>query len=117
MPRTPAATGAPGGTLHPSRALFCPVDQRGQVTVRRLTGQAVYMRFRRRAAQAGLAARFSPHDGRRTWIGDLPDAGADMATVQQLAGYVSVTTTARYDRRPEHAKRRAASLLHFPWST
>jgi hypothetical protein len=24
--------------------LFCPVDQRGQVSIRRLTGQAVYMR-------------------------------------------------------------------------
>jgi len=27
--------------------LFCPVDQRGQVSIRRLTGQAVHMRFRR----------------------------------------------------------------------
>jgi site-specific recombinase XerD len=96
--------------------LFCPVDQQGQVTVRRLTGQAVYMRFRRRAAQAGLAAGFSPHDARRTYAGELVDRGADLVTVQRLMGHASVTTTARYDRRPEAAKRKAAGLLHFPWS-
>jgi len=96
--------------------LFCPVDQRGHVSIRRMTGQAVYMRFRRRAAQAGLSARFSPHDARRTYAGELVDRGADLVTVQRLMGHASVTTTARYDRRPEAAKRKAASLLHFPWS-
>ena len=95
--------------------LFCPVDRSGNVTIRRLTGQAVYERFQLRARQAGLAVGFTPHDGRRTWVGNLLDAGADIATVQQLAGHASVATTARYDRRGEHAKRQASALLHFPW--
>lgn len=55
----------------------------------------------------------SPHDGRRTWTGDLLDATGDLAALQGLAGPSSRTTTARYDRRPVEMRRHAAAKLHL----
>jgi site-specific recombinase XerD len=80
----------------------------------RLTTQAVYDMIKRRARQAGITA-VSPHDFRRTFVSDLLERGADLATVKEMAGHESVQTTARYDRRGEKAKKQAAALLHVPY--
>lgn len=94
--------------------IFYPIDKAGRLTPRRMSDQAVFAIFKRRGDEAGVRA-FSPHDLRRTCISDLLDAGADIATVQKLAGHSDPATTARYDRRGEQAKQRAARLLHVPY--
>jgi site-specific recombinase XerD len=94
--------------------LFLPVNKGGVVGGHRMTGQAVLYILRRRALQGGVT-RLTPHDLRRTFISDLLDLGADISTVQRLAGHAQVTTTTRYDRRGEVAKRKAASMLHVPY--
>jgi integrase/recombinase XerD len=94
--------------------LFVPISKRGRLLARRLTDKAVTWILSVRAVQAGVAA-FSPHDLRRTFISTLLDAGADLATVADLAGHANIATTAKYDRRGEAAKRKAAALLTIPF--
>lgn len=94
--------------------LLVPVDKAGRIVLRRLTPESVFDRLAALARRAGIA-RFSPHDMRRTFISDLLDNGADLAVVQAMAGHANPATTARYDRRGERAKLRAAGLLVVPY--
>ncbi len=106
-------------------ALLLPVNKGGRIVheredrdgVRasaRMSDQAIYDVVRRRQKEAGVK-KLSPHDFRKTFIGDLLDAIGDLSTAQQLAGHADPGTTARYDRRGERAKRKAASHLHVPY--
>ena len=96
--------------------LFVGVTKGGTIDpgLGRLGPDAILAVLRRRARRAGVAD-FSAHDLRRTFIGEALEAGADLAAVQQLAGHRSVTTTARYDRRPEAARRQAARRVRIPY--
>ena len=93
--------------------LFCPIRQNGEIPIRRMGGESVAFILRRRQEQVG-SATFTPHDLRRTFVSSLLEAGVDVFTVQKLAGHAEPATTARYDRRGETAKRKAAQSLSLP---
>ena len=94
--------------------LFCSLYKGGVITGRRLSDQAIYHILQVRQGEAHLAP-FSPHDLRRTCVGDMLDAGVDITTAKQIVGHSSVETTARYDRRGDRAKKAAADKLHVPY--
>lgn len=99
---------------HDGEPLFMPVLKGGKIARRRISAQTIYDVLKKRARQAGVR-EFSPHDLRRTFVGDMLDRGVDIATVANIAGHASVDTTRRYDRRPEETKKQAAGKLHFPY--
>lgn len=96
--------------------LFVAVNKAGRVDpeLRRLTTQSVYSLVGRLAVKANVK-HFSPHDCRRTFGGNLFDAGVDASTIKGLFGHASLATTGVYDRRGEEAKKRAAGRLHIPY--
>ncbi|MBW4565656.1 MAG: site-specific integrase [Mojavia pulchra JT2-VF2] len=95
--------------------LFYPLNKANKIIPRRMSEQGVLRALQRRGEKADVDA-FTPHDFRRTFIGNLLDAGADIVTVAKLAGHASPSTTSKYDRRGEAAKKRAIDLLNVPYS-
>lgn len=97
--------------------LFVAVNKAGRIdpVLRRLTTQSVYAMLGRLARRANVK-HFSPHDARRTFGGNLFDAGVDAPTVQRLFGHASLATTGMYDRRGEETKKNAAGKLHIPYA-
>ncbi|WP_240809950.1 tyrosine-type recombinase/integrase [Actinomadura sp. WMMA1423] len=94
----------------PRGPLFPAGDRWGRIGTEHMTSNGIGQVVARRARQAGVPD-ISPHDFRRTFTGDLLDAGVDLATVQQLLGHASASTTAGYDRRPAAARRAAVDRL------
>lgn len=95
--------------------LFLPIKKSGVIGSGRITAQAVYNVIAKRAAQAGIS-HITPHDFRRTLISNLFDSGVDIAIIGKIVGHENPKTTARYDRRPEQAKREAARKIHLPYT-
>jgi integrase len=93
--------------------LFVPISSTGTVRLTRLRGEAVRYILQKRQRQAGLTG-ITPHSMRRGFVSTLLEAGVDVFTVQRLAGHADAVTTARYDRRGEGERRRAAAHLRIP---
>jgi site-specific recombinase XerD len=83
----------------------------------RLSDQTIYHLFEKRALEAGLLQKATPHDMRRTFVSDLLSEGVDLATVSKMAGHEDANTTRRYDRRPAKVMREAAEKLNVPYPT
>jgi site-specific recombinase XerD len=119
------------GSGDPAEPVFVPVNKAGKLqrepmargrkrggTIVKPPGMgtnALSKMLERRAAAAALSQPVTWHDFRRSFAGNLLDAGADLVTVQKLMGHSSPTTTSQYDRRGDEVKRKAVRALHVPY--
>ena len=62
----------------------------------RLTSRSVGKLVKRYGKEGSLASDISPHDLRHTFATHLLDGGADLRSVQELLGHVSLSTTQKY---------------------
>jgi len=96
--------------------LFCPVLKSGAIRAGRgVSPEAMAQMLAGRARRAGIDKPITWHDFRRTFAGNLLEAGHDLVTVQRLMGHATPATTALYDRRDESSRRRAVRSLHVPY--
>jgi site-specific recombinase XerD len=70
----------------------------GRLTKTPMTGNDIYRMLRRRAREAGLGARFSPHSFRVAIATDLHEQGVPTDEIQTLLGHSDVRTTNLYKR-------------------
>lgn len=92
--------------------LFTRIRRFDDVTLNRLSDQAVYHILKLRQDESGIAP-FAPHDLRRTFASMMLENGEDIVTVKDAMGHASITTTQRYDKRGDERLRRASKRLFF----
>jgi len=94
-------------------AIFRPIDRWGHIGTDRLNARSIGRIVNERRQQAGLPP-LSTHDFRRTFVGDVLDAGLDLVHAQRAVGHDSPATTALYDHRGGRAIRDVVDTLHLP---
>lgn len=93
---------------------FYATSPGGHVLDHGISPQVVYDMLKRRATKAGITP-FTLIDFRRTYINNLIEAGADVATVSRMAGHADTKYTARYDQRSKTTEENVAKLLDVPY--
>lgn len=94
-------------------ALFTSVNKGGKVSLKRLPATAIHTMITQRAKRAGLK-KVTPHDFRRTFVGNMLDENVDAVTITKLTGHADMKMLQRYDRRDERVKKDATSKLDLP---
>ena len=77
-----------------------------------MSADALRGRFERLVTLAGLDTSLTPHAMRHTFATELVDGGADLRSVQELLGHVSLSTTQIYTHLTPDRLKRAVAQAH-----
>lgn len=77
-----------------------------------MTTDAIRKMFKESLRAAGLDETLSPHDMRHTFATDLLEGGADLRSVQEMLGHVSLSTTQIYTHLSPGRLKEAHSRAH-----
>lgn len=82
--------------------LFARLERNGTPrTANPITPAGFRKILKKRFTASQLRNHLTPHDFRRTLVGNLFTAGIDPATIAKIVGHENIKTTQRYDRRDE----------------
>jgi site-specific recombinase XerD len=93
--------------------LFCSIRKGGKLSNSPYPSSSIHEMLKDRSERAGIET-VKPHDLRRSFVGRMLDAGADMSVLAKITGHSDLATLSRYDRRKEKAKRDASLLIDLP---
>jgi integrase/recombinase XerD len=96
---------------HPEAPMFFRAKCPRVLGLRRITTSTIRFCVRRYVKSAGIKKRISPHSLRHTFCTLAMQSGADLATVQALAGHRSISTTSRYLHTSEELMEKAIERL------
>ncbi|HYH65616.1 MAG TPA: tyrosine-type recombinase/integrase [Urbifossiella sp.] len=89
----------------PSPLYRSAAGRTGTLTGAAMTGTDIWRMVKRRARDAGIPDRISPHSFRVATVTDLLSQGVPLGDVQYMAGHADPRTTRLYDRRPKKVTR------------
>jgi site-specific recombinase XerC len=86
--------------------ILCPVWKSEQIQVERgISTEAMTQMLMSRAAQNSIGKPITRHDFRRTFAGNLLEAGHELVRVQKLMDHAAPVTKSPYHRRSKEVKK------------
>ena len=99
--------------LEKKRSLFRTIDNRRQLTERRMNRNDVLRMVRSRASKAGISAEITVHTARATGITTYLSNGGALEAAQDIANHADPRTTRLYDRRKDTIDRAEIERVQY----
>ena len=100
-----------GNLENPEAPMFFQAKYKKALGPQRITPSTIRHLVERAVRRAGIKKRIHPHSLRHTFLSLALQSGADLATVQALAGHSNIATTSRYLHTSDELMEKAIERL------